>query len=65
MNIPKADLKPYNGSLIRFSNKQETVEGIMRLRVMLGMWPLVINVDVNILIINALYNVYNAILRRT
>ena len=37
----------------------------MKLRVMLGMWPLDVNVADDFLIVNALNNAYNAILART
>ena len=62
MNITKSDLKPYNGNLIRFFGKQVFVEGIMRLRVTLGTWLVVINMDVNFLTVDILNSTYNAIL---
>ena len=41
------------------------MEGIVRLRVTLGTWPAVVNMDVDFLIIDAPNNAYNAILGRT
>ena len=41
------------------------VEATMRLRVMFETWPIVANMDVDFLIVDALNNVYNAILGRT
>ena len=38
------------------------VEGTVRLRVTLGAWPVVVNMDIDFLIIDAPNNVYNAIL---
>ena len=38
------------------------VEGIVKLRVMMGTWSLVVNMDVEFLIIDALNNAYNTIL---
>ena len=41
------------------------VEGTVRLRVMMGTWLVVINMDVDFLIVDASNNAYNAILERT
>ena len=64
MNIHKVDLKPHIGNLIRFSSKQVAIEGIMRLRVTMGMWTLAINMDINFLIVNTPNMTYNVILGR-
>ena len=40
------------------------MEGIVRLRVTLGTWPMVINMVANFLIVNAPNNAYNVILGR-
>ena len=40
------------------------IKGIVRLRVMLGTWHVVVNMDIDFLIINALNNTYNVILGR-
>ena len=38
---------------------------MVRLRVTLGTWPTIVNMDIDFLIVDALNNVYNAILGRT
>ena len=48
-----------------FFGKQVPMEGIMKLRVTLGTWPLVVNMDVDFLVVNTPNMAYNAILRRT
>ena len=40
------------------------MEGIVKLRVMLGMWPTVVNMDVDFLTVNIPNNAYNTILGR-
>ena len=40
------------------------VEGTLRLRVTLGTWPMVVNMDIDFLIIDAPNNGYNVILGR-
>ena len=65
MNITKVDLKPYSGNLIEFSGKQMPVEDTVRLRVTLGMWHLIVNMNIDFLIVNAPNNAYNTILERT
>ena len=64
MNIIRSHLKHHNGNLIGFSSKQVPIKGIMRLKVTLGTWHVVINMDIDFLIVNALNNMYNAILGR-
>ena len=54
MNISKVDLKPHNKNLIRFFGKQVLVEGIVKSRVIMGTWLLVINMEVGFLIVDAL-----------
>ena len=65
MNITKFDLNLHNGNLIGFLGKQVLVEGMIRLRVTLGTWLVVVKNDIDFLVINALNNVYNAIQGRT
>ena len=55
-------MNPHNKSLIGFFSKQVPMEDIMRLRVTLGTWPLVVNINIGLLIVNAPNNTYNAIL---
>ena len=65
MNISKVNLKPHNGNLISFSSKQVSVKGTIRLKVTLGMRPIVIDIEIDFLVIKVLNSVYNAILGRT
>ena len=65
MGIKKSDLKPHKGSLISFSSKHVLVEGLIRLRVTLGIWPFVVDMDVDFLVVDALNTTYNVIMRRT
>ena len=65
MGIKKADLKPHEGSLIGFSGKHVPVEGLIRLRVTLGTWPAVVDMDVDFLVVDTSNTMYNAILGRT
>ena len=64
MNIKKVYLKPYNRNLIKFSRKYVPMEGTIKLRITMGTLPLVVNMDVNFLLVNAPNNAYNAILGR-
>ena len=64
MNISMADLKPHNGNLINFFGKQVLVEGMIKLRVTLGMWPTVVDMNIDFLVIEASNIAYNAIPRR-
>ena len=41
------------------------VEGMVRLRVTMGTWPIIVDMDINCLVVNASNNVYNVILGRT
>ena len=41
------------------------MEGMIRLRIMMGMWLVVISMDVDFLIVEALNNAYNVIMGRT
>ena len=65
MNITRFDLKPHNSNLIGFLGKQVLAKGMVKLRVALGAWPVVANMDIDFLIVNAPNNVYNIILGRT
>ena len=64
INISKANLKPLNGNLIGFFGNQVPMEGIVKLRITMGTWLLVVSMDVDFLIINALNMAYNTILGR-
>ena len=65
MGIKKTDLKPYEGSLIGFSGKHIPVEGLISLRVTLGTWPAIMNLDVDFLVVDASNMAYNAIIGQT
>ena len=70
MNIFKADLKPHNGNLISFSNKQMPMVqmpmvGTIRLKVTLGTWLVVVDMHIEFLVVKASKNAYNTILERT
>ena len=64
MGVRKFDLKPHEGSLIGFSGKHVLVEGLIRLRVTLGTWPVVVDMDVDFLVVEAPNMAYNAIMGR-
>ena len=64
IGIRKANLKPHEGSLIGFSGKHVPVEGLIRLRVTLGTWPAVVDVDVNFFVVDTSNMAYNAIMGR-
>ena len=53
MGIKKANLKPHEGNLIGFSGKHVLVEGLIRLRVTLGTWLAVIDMDVDFFMVDA------------
>ena len=65
INIRKFDLRPHDGNLIGFFGKQVPIEGSIKLRVTLGTWMIVIDMDVDFLIIDALIMAYNTIMGRT
>ena len=62
MGIKKSNLKPYEGSLIGFSRKHVLVEGLIRLRVTLGTWLAVMDMDVDFLVVDASNTAYNVIM---
>ena len=64
MSITKSNLRAHDGNLIGFSGKQVPMEGTIRLRVIMRMWPMVINMDVDFLVMDALKNTYNVIMGR-
>ena len=64
MNIKMFNLRLHDGSLINFLGKLVLVEGLIRLRVPLGTWPTMINMDVDLLIVDTLSTMYNAIIGR-
>ena len=64
MSIQRKDLHPYFKNLIRFSGKLVLVEGTIKLRVILGTWPSVINMDVDFLVVHIPNITYNTILGR-
>ena len=65
MGVKKVNLKPHEGSLIGFSGKHVPVEGLIRLRVTLGTWPAVVDMDVDFLVVDTPNTTYNVILGRT
>lgn len=65
MNIQMRDLQPYSRNLIGLFSKHVSIEGIIKLRVTLRTWPLVVNMDVDFLVVNTPNITYNKILRRT
>ena len=58
MGIKKSDLKLHKGSLIGFSRKHVPVKGLIRLRVNFGTWPVVVDMDIDFLIVDAPNTVY-------
>ena len=58
MNITNFDLKPYNGRLIGFSSRQVPIKGTIRLRLTLGTWSMVFNINMDFLMLDALNNAY-------
>ena len=65
MRIKKVDLKPHKGSLIGFSGKHVPIEGLIRLRVTLGTWPAVVDMDIDFLVVDTPNTMYNAIMGQT
>ena len=65
MSIKKFDLRPYKGSLIGFSGKHVPVESLIRLRLTLGTWPTMVDMDEDFLIVDAPNMAYNAIMGQT
>ena len=53
MDIKKSNLKLHEGSFIDFSGKHVPVEGLIKLRVTLGTWPVVVDMDVDFLVVDA------------
>ena len=56
INITKSNMKPHNGNLIKFFGKHVPMKGIMRLRVTLGTWPVVVKMDVDFLVVDTANN---------
>ena len=54
MNNHKSSFKLYIRNMIKFLSKQVLIEGTMKLRVTLGTWPLVVDLDVNFLVVDTL-----------
>ena len=64
MNITNFDFKPHNGNLIGFLGKHVLVEGTVRLKVTLGTWLIVVNIDIDFLTTDPSNNAHNAILAK-
>ena len=64
IGIKKSDLRAHEGSLIGFSEKHIPMEGSIRLRVTLGTWLVVVDMDVDFLVVDAPNMMYNAIMGR-
>ena len=65
MNIQKRDLQFYSRKLIEFSGKPISVKGTIKLRVTVGIWPSIVNLNVDFLFIDTQNTIYNVILGRT
>ena len=62
IGIKKSNLKPHEGSLIGFSRKHVPIEGLIRLRVTLGTWSAMVDMDVDFLMVDAPNTTYNVIM---
>ena len=62
IGIKKVDLKPHEESLIGFCGKHVPIEGLIRLRVTLGTWPAMVDMDVDFLVVDTLNTAYNVIM---